>query len=42
MKVIELLSEFNQEGTTVIMVTHSNRDANYAQRIINLFDGQVV
>ena len=39
---MELLSEFNQEGTTVIMVTHSNHDANYAQRIINLFDGQVV
>lgn len=39
---MELLSEFNQKGTTVIMVTHSNRDANYAQRIINLFDGQVV
>ena len=39
---MELLSEFNQEGPTVIMVTHSNRDANYAQRIINLFDGQVV
>ena len=39
---MELLSEFNQEGATVIMVTHSNRDANYAQRIINLFDGQVV
>ena len=38
---MELLSEFNPEGTTVIMVTHSNRDANYAQRIINLFDGQV-
>lgn len=39
---MELLSEFNQKVTTVIMVTHSNRDANYAQRIINLFDGQVV
>ena len=39
---MELLSKFNQEVTTVIMVTHSNRDANYAQRIINLFDGQVV
>ena len=39
---MELLSEFKQEGTTVIMVTHSNRDANYAQRIINLFNGQVV
>ncbi|MGM9697781.1 MAG: ABC transporter ATP-binding protein [Prevotella sp.] len=42
MEVMELLSELNQEGTTVIMVTHSNHDANYAQRIINLFDGQVV
>lgn len=42
MDVMDLLSELNQEGTTVIMVTHSNRDASYAQRIINLFDGQVV
>ena len=42
MEVMELLSELNQEGTTVIMVTHSKHDANYAQRIINLFDGQVV
>ena len=32
----------NQEGTTVVMVTHSERDAGYAQRIINLLDGQVV
>lgn len=32
----------NQDGTTVVMVTHSERDAGYAQRIINLFDGQVV
>ena len=42
MEVMELLSELNQEGTTVIMVTHSKHDANYAQRIINLFDGQVL
>ena len=41
-EVMELLSELNQEGTTVIMVTHSKHDANYAQRIINLFDGQVL
>jgi hypothetical protein len=35
-------SQLNQEGTTVLMVTHSERDAGYAQRIINLLDGQVV
>jgi len=40
--VIELLSELNREGTTIIMVTHSQRDASYARRIINLFDGQIV
>ncbi len=42
MEVMELLSELNQEGTTVVMVTHSQHDATYAGRIINLFDGQVV
>jgi putative ABC transport system ATP-binding protein len=41
-EVINLLSELNKEGTTIIMVTHSDRDAGYAHRIINLFDGQVV
>lgn len=41
-EVMELLSELNQEGTTVVMVTHSQHDATYAGRIINLFDGQVV
>ncbi len=40
--VIELLSELNREGTTIVMVTHSQRDASYARRIINLFDGQIV
>ena len=39
---MELLAQLNQEGTTVVMVTHSQRDAAYANRIINLFDGQVV
>ena len=42
MEIMELLSKLNQEGTTVIMVTHSQHDATYAGRIINLFDGQVV
>ncbi len=41
-EVMELLTELNKEGTTIIMVTHSQHDAGYADRIINLFDGQVV
>ncbi|MDR0976447.1 MAG: ABC transporter ATP-binding protein [Prevotellaceae bacterium] len=41
-EVMGLLSELNQEGTTIVMVTHSQHDAGYAARIINLFDGQVV
>ncbi len=41
-EVMNLLSELNQEGATIIMVTHSERDAGYAHRIINLFDGQVI
>lgn len=41
-EVMNLLSELNQEGTTIIMVTHSDRDAGYAHRVINLFDGQVI
>jgi len=41
-EVMDLLTDLNREGTTVIMVTHSDRDANYAHRIINLFDGQIV
>jgi len=41
-EVINLLSELNREGTTIIMVTHSDRDSGYAHRIVNLFDGQVV
>ena len=42
MEVKQLLSELNEEGTTIVMVTHSKHDATYASRIINLFDGQVV
>ncbi|MBU2914416.1 ABC transporter ATP-binding protein [Reichenbachiella agariperforans] len=41
-EVMSLLSELNDKGTTVVMVTHSPIDAEYAHRIINLFDGQVV
>jgi len=41
-EVINLLTELNKEGTTIIMVTHNDRDAGYAHRIVNLFDGQVV
>ena len=41
MEVMQLLSELNEEGTTIVMVTHSKHDATYASRIINLFDGQV-
>jgi len=41
-EVINLLSELNKEGTTIIMVTHSERDAGCAHRIVNLFDGQIV
>ena len=42
MEVMQLFSELNDEGTTIVMVTHSKHDATYASRIINLFDGQVV
>lgn len=41
-EVMELLSELNRQGTTVIIVTHSARDATYARRIIHLLDGQIV
>lgn len=41
-EVMELLKELHREGTTIIMVTHSLHDANYAERIINLFDGEIV
>ena len=42
MDVMNILSELNRQGTTIVMVTHSKRDASYANRIINLFDGGVV
>lgn len=41
-EVMNLLSELNKEGTTIVMVTHSQHDAGFASHTINLFDGQVV
>lgn len=41
-EVMNLLESLNQNGTTVIIVTHSQRDAEYSQRIIRLFDGQII
>ena len=41
-EVMNLLSELHKEGATIVMVTHSMRDAAYADRVINLFDGQIV
>ncbi|MBP5369739.1 MAG: ABC transporter ATP-binding protein [Bacteroidales bacterium] len=41
-EVMELLTELNREGSTIVMVTHSQKDAAKAQRIINLFDGKIV
>jgi putative ABC transport system ATP-binding protein len=40
--VMHLLTELNKEGATIVMVTHSLTHANYANRIVNLFDGQIV
>ena len=41
-EVMTLLSELHKEGTTIIMVTHSQHDASYADRIIRLYDGEIV
>ena len=41
-EVLNLLTGLNEQGTTIVMVTHSPYDADYAHRIINLFDGQIV
>ncbi len=42
LEVMQLLTQLNQEGTTVVMVTHSQRDANYAHRIVDMLDGRFV
>lgn len=41
-EVMDLLSGLNKQGTTIVIVTHSRRDASYAHRIIHLLDGRVV
>ena len=41
-EVMDLLTELNREGTTIVMVTHSRHDAAYTNRVINLFDGKIV
>jgi putative ABC transport system ATP-binding protein len=42
LEVLNLLTELNDEGATIVMVTHSRRDSGFARRIINLFDGEVI
>jgi len=42
LEVMNLLTELNREGTTIVMVTHSLHDADFAHRIVNLFDGQII
>jgi putative ABC transport system ATP-binding protein len=41
-EVMRLLDEVNKSGTTIIMVTHSQRDASYSNRVLRLFDGQII
>lgn len=41
-EVMRLLTQLNEEGTTIVMVTHSPKDAGYSNRIIRLLDGEVV
>jgi putative ABC transport system ATP-binding protein len=41
-EVMQLLTELNEQGTTIVMVTHSEHDARYSHRIIRMLDGQVV
>jgi putative ABC transport system ATP-binding protein len=41
-EVMNLLEQLHNDGTTLVIVTHSQRDAEYSQRIVRLFDGQIV
>ncbi|MCP4048363.1 MAG: ABC transporter ATP-binding protein, partial [Gammaproteobacteria bacterium] len=41
-EVMEMLRSLNEEGTTIVMVTHSASHADYAHRTVNLFDGHIV
>lgn len=42
LEVMKVLTELNKEGTTIVMVTHSDRDSAFAHRVINLFDGKII
>ena len=42
LEVMNLLTELNREGTTIVMVTHSLHDSEFAHRVVNLFDGKVI
>ena len=42
LEVMNLLKELNQDGTTIVMVTHSDHDSRFANRVVHLFDGQIV
>lgn len=42
LEVMNLLTQLNAEGTTIVMVTHSQRDSAYCNRILNLFDGKII
>ncbi len=41
-EVMNLLNDLNKNGTTIVMVTHSHRDASFSRRIVHLFDGQII
>ena len=41
-EIMSRLTQLNEAGTTIVMVTHSQRDAEFSNRIVNLFDGQIV
>jgi len=41
-EVMTMLDDLNKAGTTIIMVTHSRRDASYSRRVVHLFDGQII
>lgn len=41
-EVMQLLTELNEQGTTIIMVTHSEHDAQFSDRVIRMLDGQIV
>jgi len=40
--VMNLLTELNKEGATIVMVTHSMHDSEFAHRVVNLFDGRIL